>query len=168
MAFEKIHPKDLQENVFSLVQDKWLLVTAGTAEHCNPMTASWGSFGVFWREYVSTVYLRPQRYTCKVLDETTYYSICVFDEKYRDVLNYCGKVSGADEDKGKGCGLTIRTADCGAPYFEEADLVFICKKLYHQPMVPENILAPEVEVHYANKDYHRMFFGSIQEVLKKV
>ena len=40
--FKKIAPKELKENPFSLIGDKWMLITAGTEERCNTMTASWG------------------------------------------------------------------------------------------------------------------------------
>ena len=44
--FQSIDPKQLQENVFSLIGDQWTLITAGTPDHCNTMTASWGGLGV--------------------------------------------------------------------------------------------------------------------------
>ena len=40
-----------------------MLITAGTAERCNTMTASWGGLGVLWGDPVATIYIRPQRYT---------------------------------------------------------------------------------------------------------
>ena len=46
--FEKIDPKTLKENVFSQIGDQWMLLTAGTPEHCYTMTASWGGLGVLW------------------------------------------------------------------------------------------------------------------------
>ena len=42
MMFHEIAPKTLTENVFSLIGDRWMLITAGTPDHCNTMTASWG------------------------------------------------------------------------------------------------------------------------------
>ena len=44
----KIDPKQLDKNVFSLIGDQWMLITAGTVERCNTMTASWGGLGVIW------------------------------------------------------------------------------------------------------------------------
>ena len=41
----KIDPKDLDKNVFSAIGSQWMLITAGTAEKCNTMTASWGGLG---------------------------------------------------------------------------------------------------------------------------
>ena len=61
--FSRIDPKELDQNVFSMIGEQWMLVTAGTAERCNTMTASWGGLGVLWGKPVATVYIRPQRYT---------------------------------------------------------------------------------------------------------
>ena len=59
--FSRIDPKELDQNVFSMIGEQWMLVTAGTAERCNTMTASWGGLGVLWGKPVATVYIRPQR-----------------------------------------------------------------------------------------------------------
>ena len=36
----KIDPKELTQNVFSAIGDQWMLITAGTEDRCNTMTAS--------------------------------------------------------------------------------------------------------------------------------
>ena len=56
--FSRIDPKELDQNVFSMIGEQWMLVTAGTAERCNTMTASWGGLGVLWGKPVATVYIR--------------------------------------------------------------------------------------------------------------
>ena len=33
--FSRIDPKELDQNVFSMIGEQWMLVTAGTAERCN-------------------------------------------------------------------------------------------------------------------------------------
>ena len=58
-----IDPKALTDNVFSLLDDKWALITAGTTNHCNTMTASWGGLGFLWNRNVAFVLIRPERYT---------------------------------------------------------------------------------------------------------
>ena len=68
--FQNIDPKTLPENVFSLIGDRWMLVTAGTPAHCNTMTASWGGLGVLWNKPMATIYVRPQRYTFQFLEES--------------------------------------------------------------------------------------------------
>ena len=35
--------KDLSENFFEVIGKEWMLVTAGSKEHFNTMTASWGT-----------------------------------------------------------------------------------------------------------------------------
>ena len=44
--FTRIDPTDITDNVFKLLDKDWMLVTAGTPDHYNTMTASWGGFGI--------------------------------------------------------------------------------------------------------------------------
>ena len=82
-------------------------------------------------------------------------------------LAYCGKVSGREEDKIAETGLTP-VFDREAPYFAEADLVLICKKLYRQTMTPECFAdSALVSAFYSDGDYHETFVGEIVSVLKK-
>lgn len=57
-----------------------------------------------------------------------------FDEKYRPALNFCGSHSGRDCDKAAETGLTPFVIASGSVAFEEACLVFDCKKLFAQDM----------------------------------
>ena len=166
--FEKIDPKALDQNVFSLIGDQWMLITAGTREACNTMTASWGGLGMLWGKPVATVYIRPQRYTLEFVEREDTFTLCFFGEEYRKALALCGSKSGRDMDKVKECGFTVATAE-GAPYFDEADLVLVCKKSYWQDMDPTHFLDGEIDSKwYPEKDYHRIFIGEILEVLRKV
>ena len=165
---KKIDPKDVSQNVFSLIGDQWMLITAGTAEKCNTMTASWGGLGVLWGGPAATCYIRPQRYTKEFVDREEYFTLSFFDESYRPQLALCGSKSGRDVDKVKECGFTVKTAECGAPYFEEASLVLVCRKLYWQDMDPDHFLDPEIDSRfYAQKDYHRVYVGEIVEAYKR-
>ena len=165
--FEKLDPKDLQENVFSLIGERWMLITAGTGEGCNTMTASWGGLGVLWGRPVATVYIRPQRYTLEFVEREDRFTLCFFGEQYRQALALCGSKSGRDVDKVKECGFTVETEN-GAPYFQEADLVLVCRKAYWQDMDPTHFLDGEIDGKwYPQKDYHRIFIGEIEAVLKK-
>ena len=165
--FEKIDPKSLDQNVFSMIGDQWMLITAGTGEQCNTMTASWGGLGVLWGKPVATVYIRPQRYTLEFVEREDRFTLCFFGEEHRQALNLCGTKSGRDIDKVKECNFTVETED-GAPYFAEADLVLVCKKAYWQDMDPTHFLDGEIDGKwYPEKDYHRIFIGEIETVLKK-
>lgn len=165
--FNKIDPKQLSLNPFSAIGEKWMLITAGNNEKSNTMTASWGGVGVLWNKNVVTCYVRPQRFTREFIDANEYFSVSFLPEAFRKQLVYCGRVSGRDEDKIAGSGLTL-VNDYAAPCFEEADTVLICKKIYVGKMNPEGIVYPEHdEANYPAKDYHIVYIGEITDALAK-
>ncbi len=164
--FKKVDPKSLDFNVFSAIGDQWMLITAGTVEHCNTMTASWGGLGILWSKPMATIYIRPQRYTKQFVDESEYFTLTFFSEDYRKQLALCGTKSGRDMDKVRECGFTVAAAECGAPYFEEAELVLVCRKQMVMPMDPAAMPDEVKEKHY-NGDYHDIYWGEIVEVLVK-
>lgn len=162
-----IEPKQIEKNPFSMIGDQWMLITAGNGEVCNTMTASWGGVGVLWQKPVATCYVRPQRYTKQFLDREAFFTLTFFGEEHRDALKLCGTKSGRDMDKVKECGFTVKTAACGAPYFEEAELVIVCRKQYVQDFDPAAIPDEVKAQQYPNRDYHTMYIGEIVEVLSK-
>ena len=162
-----IDPKQITANPFAMIGDQWMLITAGNAERCNTMTASWGGVGVLWQAPVATCYVRPQRYTKQFLDAEEYFTLTFFGEEWRKALTICGTKSGRDMDKVKECGFTVKTAECGAPYFEEAELVIVCRKRYVQDFDPAAIPEDVKAAQYPNADYHTMYIGQIVEVLSK-
>lgn len=165
--FQSVDPKSLDQNVFSLIGDQWMLITAGTGEALNTMTASWGGLGVIWGAPAATCYIRPQRYTKEFVDREEYFTLTFFPEEYRKALSLCGSKSGREIDKVKECGFTVKTASCGAPYFEEAELVLVCRKRFAQAMDPSNIPQEIKEKWYPQKDYHILYIGEIVEAFKK-
>lgn len=160
----KIEPKTLTLNPFQAIGSQWMLVTAGTAEKCNTMTASWGGLGIMWGRTVATAYIRPQRYTKEFMDREEYFTLSFLPENRRADLSYCGTVSGRDEDKIAHCGFTVERSACGAPYFAEAELVLVCRKLYRQSMTPDSFLDSSLDSRwYPDKDYHDMYIAEIVE-----
>ena len=59
MSFHETTVEALTVNPFTLINKGWMLITAGTEQKHNTMTASWGSVGELWGKYVSTIYIRP-------------------------------------------------------------------------------------------------------------
>ena len=52
--------------------------------------------------------------------------------------------------------------------FEEADVILVCRKQYHQYMNPEGFDVKENNAKwYADRDYHTMYIGSIEKILLK-
>ncbi len=154
------------QDVFSLIGDRWMLVAATDKEgKTNAMTASWGGMGVLWGKKVVFVFIRPQRYTKKFVDDAEVFSLSFFDESYKTMLGYMGKVSGRNEDKIAKSGLTL-TDKGGAPVFKEASMTLICRKLYRQTMKEENFIdTSNVEKWYPQKDYHDVYVAEITETI---
>lgn len=44
---------ELKDNMFHAIGKEWMLVTAGTPEKFNTMTASWGGTGILWGKPVA-------------------------------------------------------------------------------------------------------------------
>lgn len=167
MGFREIAPTELEKNAFQMIGKDWLLITAEKDGKCNTMTASWGGVGVIWGKNVAYIFVRPQRYTKEFIDSSAALSLSVLDDSYRKTLNYLGTVSGRDEDKIAKSGLTV-AREMETPYFEEADTVLLCRKLYAQELKPECFLDSKDDARwYPQKDYHTMYVCEIEKVLVK-
>ena len=121
---KEISPYELNDNIFKTIGKDWTLVTAGTEDKYNTMTASWGSVGIMWNKPVAFTFIRPQRYTYEFIENNEYYTLSVYGEEYRKALTLCGTKSGRDIDKAKETGLTPVFKE-KAPYFEQARLVLV-------------------------------------------
>lgn len=166
MAFQEVAIESLSFNPFEKIGKEWLLITAGDEEKSNTMTASWGGVGIMWGKNVATVYIRPTRYTKEFVDSADRLTLSFLSEDYREALGICGRISGRDvEDKWEAAGLHPYAVD-GTTAVEEADMIFICKKQYHQDMKPEFFDVKENdEKWYPQKDYHTMYIVEIEKVL---
>lgn len=162
---KEISIQEMKFNPFSLIGNEWMLIAAGDEQEHNMMTASWGGVGVIWNKNVSTIYIRPTRYTLDFVEKKDYYSLNFFGSN-KEPHKVGGSKSGRDIDKAKAANLTPVFA-YGTVYYEEAELVIICKKLYHSELNNKNFLTLELEGFYAQKDYHKIFIGEVTKVLKK-
>ena len=150
---KEISVEGLKLNPSTLIGKEWALLTAGNKDGYNTMTVSWGQMGELWNKPTTVVYIRPQRYTKEFVD------------RHREALSYLGSHSGRDEDKLAKTDLTGTATDDYA-YIEQAKLVFVCKKLYRQPMTPDSFIDKSlIEKCYAAGDFHEMYVGEIVKVL---
>ncbi|RGY96853.1 flavin reductase [Clostridium sp. AM58-1XD] len=164
MSFKEVQAEELQFNPFTRIGSDWMLITAGDKENFNTMTASWGGAGVLWGKNTATCYIRPQRYTKEFIDSNDTFTLSFFGPDYRNALNICGTCSGRDCSKVEKAGLTPCYLE-GTVAFEEANLIFVCRKLYKDDMPPENFIAMENDAKwYPNKDYHVMYIAEILKV----
>ena len=166
--YKFISPFELNENTFDLLDNQWMLILAGTKEKHNSMTASWGGFGILWNKPVAFIFIRPQRFTLQFVEQNEYFTLNLFEEKWRSALELCGSKSGRDIDKTKAAGLSI-TESLKCIAFQEARMVIECRKLYIDDIKPENFLDKGIiEKHYPKSDFHRLFIAEITSVYKEV
>lgn len=163
---KEIRPEEVKDNPFTLIGKDGMLVTAGEPASFNTMTASWGGLGVLWGKNVCFSVIRPVRYTYTFIERSDAYTLCFFEERYKDALTLCGTKSGRDTDKVAATGLTPALDD-GPIYFREARLVFQCRKLYFQDLIPANFKDRALETFYPQKDYHRLYVGEITRCLAR-
>ena len=95
-----------KEDALNLIGKQWMLVTAGTSEKFNTMTASWGGLGWLWNKPVAFVFIRPERYTHGFIEASDCMTLSFYGEEYREALKICGTKSGRDIDKVAATGLT--------------------------------------------------------------
>ena len=85
-----------------------------------------------------------------------------------NVLQFLGRKSGRDGDKLTAAGLTAQPSEqVAAPSFAESELVFECRKIYYQDIDASHFLDSTIELHYPQKDYHRVYFGQILCIRQK-
>ena len=154
--------------VFDKLNKDWMLISASDGETANTMTASWGGLGVLWNKPVAICYIRPQRFTCPIVESATHLTLSFLPEQYRAALNYCGSHSGSEGDKFKAAGITCQTGEHGVPYPAEADVVLICRKLYADEIKEDSFVDQSLLSNYKQKDYHRFYICEIERVLKKI
>ena len=162
------YPMDLLDiNPFTKIGKEWALLTAGTKAKCNTMTVSWGGMGVIWNKNVVYVFVRDSRYTKEFMDNGEFFSLSFFDKKYHSALSYCGAASGRDENKFEKAGLTPAFRH-SIPYPDEANLVFLCRKMAAVPMDKDTLLDKSImPKFYKDEDMHTMYVGEIIEVMAR-
>ncbi len=165
--FLEIAPQEIEGNLFRMIGREWMLITAGQPTDFNTMTASWGGVGCMWNAPVAAAVVCPSRHTYGFMEREKYYTLSFLGTGFRHAMQICGSLSGRDTDKVAEAGLTPRF-DAPAPYFDEARLVLVCRKLYTSDLDPARFLDNTIETHYNGGDYHRMYLGEIVKVLKKV
>ena len=165
----KLHPADPKELASELLQAfsaQNALLTAGDRKSCNTMTIGWCQTGRLWNLPVCTVYVRPERYTYQFMEDQDYFTVSVLPEGEKKTMALCGSRIGLDVDKIKECGLTVCYGAGDAPFFEEAEAVLVCRKLYVQDMAPECVVAGQEKIlpYYGEKGgWHRIYTGEIVE-----
>lgn len=163
--FKEIDSKQIKRNLIDAIANEWMLICAGDKEGYNMMTASWGFMGEMWGNDTAIAMIRPQRYTMEFVEKNDYYTLSFYGDN-KDIHKICGSMSGRDVDKTALTGLTPVFSD-NTVYFEQANLVLICKKQYLGELKEEGFIDEDPLKWYKEKDFHKMIFGKIEKVLVK-
>ena len=131
---------DLNVSPSRLIGKDWMLITAGTPEKFNCMTASWGGIGYLWNKPVAFVFVRPNRYTREFIDRETGLTLTIMPEQYRQDLVYCGRNSGRDVDKMASTALEPVATESGLVTYRDARYVLECRKMFRAPLHREDFL----------------------------
>lgn len=166
--FKKIGPEEITDNFFQAINKEWMLITAGSFEKFNTMTASWGTIGILWNKPIAICFIRPSRYTYGFVNESKIFTLSFFTEKERSILQLCGTKSGKNVDKITETGLVPLKTDLGGITYKRSRLCLECNKIYYDDLKPANFILPDTDkINYPLKDYHRMFIGEIMNVYIK-
>ena len=168
---ETIHAFDHADHILGALKKGILLNTLG--EKFNSMVIGWGHMGILWGRPTFLVYVRENRYTKHVLDETRAFTISVPEDRLpKEICRVCGSLSGWNVDKAREAGMTLAEARTnGVPGVKEAPLTLECRVLYSQRQILEEIpedlrlrnYPQEVDGSHpmANRDPHTLYVGEI-------
>lgn len=166
-GYKQLSPDKIPGNIIKMLNEDWMLITAGTDAKFNMMTASWGGLGVLYGKPMAVCFINPARYTYQLMETNETYTLTFYTEAYREALRYCGSNSGRDKDKVKGSGLTPVTTPSGSKAFSEAWLIIECRKLVGQSLRHEALFDEKVKNDWAGKQLHKMYIGEIINVWVK-
>ena len=155
-----------KENVFDLIGKQWMLITSGTSDSFNTMTASWGGLGWLWNRPVAFIFVRPERYTHEFLERNVSLTLSFYPDEHRKALQICGSLSGRDTDKVALSGLSPVSLPGGVVTFEQARLTLQCRKLFKTEMRDANFLDRSiVEKWYGEPNgFHSVYVVEIEKV----
>lgn len=161
--------KELKENFIETISKEWMLVTSGTRDQFNTMTASWGGIGFLWNKAVAFIFIRPERYTYEFIEQNDTLTLSFLGEDHRSIYTLCGSLSGRDTDKIKASGLIPLFTPTDNITFEQARLTLECRKLYGQFLSTESFQNREfIEKWYGEHGHlHKMYIVEIVNIWVK-
>ncbi len=158
--------KYLVEALEGLDSGGLLLSSLDDGGRANAMTIGWASFGVMWGRPTAVVLVRPSRYTFGCIEATGDFAVSVPYPEMADAVKFCGTKSGRNVDKFAECGFTALNVDgVRSPGIAECGLVFFCRVLHRNDVLPPELDRDVQTTCYPSGDYHRFYHGEISVVL---
>ena len=146
-----------------------ILLTTKAGEKVNTMTIGWGKIGIEWNHPVFIAYIRESRYTRQMLDAGGEFTVNIpYGEFDRNILGYCGRMSGRDTDKIRDLGLTLVDSDVvQVPGIAQLPLTLECRIIYKQQQDLEKMPQAVLDRFYPAvdesgfRDGHIAYYGEI-------
>lgn len=169
---EKINVMDYATTILNTLKTG-VLITTKSNQKINVMTISWGTLGIEWGKPIFTFFIRENRYTRSLLDESNEFTISIpFSHSNKTILNYCGTHSGRDYNKIKELGLILEKPDkISVPCIKQFPLTLECKVIYKQKQEINTIHLTDKQKYYpqnidgffhgSNRDAHIIYCGEI-------
>lgn len=160
---EKLDLSEFMVNPFKFFKFDNAICCVGNMNLHNGLTIGWGQFGVLWSKNVSSVYIKPTRYSFNIANNSEYFSIITFKKDiHKDIMKSFGTLSGKDVNKDELNNLHPYILD-NCICYEEAELIITCKKIAQIPITKDNILDSVSYKRYYEVDnlIHTEYIGEI-------
>jgi flavin reductase (DIM6/NTAB) family NADH-FMN oxidoreductase RutF len=155
----------LTETLAALEGPGCFLVTQGSDGYLNAMVIGWGLIGPIWGKPICAVMVRPSRFTYKLLEEGSAFTVCVPSPAQRAAVDFCGKESGRSHDKFRELNLQpLASTQISVPGIAGCPIVYECQPVHINDVQPATLTAEIQERAYRKGDYHRIYFGEILAV----
>lgn len=150
------------ETIKAFDEGRVLLVSQGKKGLPNVMAIGWGTVGIIWRKPMFLVSVRPSRHTYKLIEETGEFTVNIAPPQLKEVVQYCGTVSGRDYNKFKEKQLTALPSNkVKTPIIKECIFHFECRVIYKNDLIPSELEKSIISALYSKGDFHRLYFGEI-------
>ena len=126
-----------------------------------------GAIGMIWSKNAYFAFIKPERYTFDFIQSNENFTVSYFPKEFNKIHKVFGFKSGRDMDKISATGITPEFIDNGIT-FQEANEIYICKKIYFKQMDKEFEPADVVAKYNDPKDIifgesHYALIGEIEK-----
>ena len=129
----------------------YITVLAGATVNGKPNYAAIGAYGVVSQKPVLYISLKNSHYTTAGILENGFFSVNIPSSENVEKTDYCGTVSGNNEDKSKLFNSFYDEAG-NAPMIEECPVNYLCRVIQTIPMFDFTMFIGEITAAYAKEE----------------
>lgn len=149
---EKIVPKSVKKPFVALRPVPVVLVSCGHGEQANIITIAWTGILCSSPPQIG-IGVRPDRHSHGLIQETGEFVVNVPGEGLLDEVEYCGFVSGREENKFAARGLTpVPGSAIQTPIIAECSLNIECRLVHTLPLGSHDLFVGEVAAVQISED----------------